>query len=291
LETDEVKGYMPELPEVETVMQGLMPFMCDAVIETIDQRRPNLRVPFPDNMKKRLEGRTVVQLYRRAKYIIIVLDDGENLVVHLGMSGRVSIVRDGEAYDIKKHDHLIVTLKGGVRVVYNDPRRFGMIFMVAGDRLNDHPSFKNLGPEPLGNEFSAPSLLARLKGKKASIKQALLDQRVVAGVGNIYACEALFQAGIHPSTEAGKVKGARAEALTHAIRDVLSRAIKAGGSTLKDYRHVNDELGYFQHNFKVYDQESRACCGCDCDIDKTAGVRRIVQSGRSTFYCPRKQKK
>ncbi len=282
---------MPELPEVETVMKGLTPFMLDATIAEVDQRRPNLRVPFPDKMRQRLEGRNVTQLYRRAKYIIIVLDDDQNLIIHLGMSGRILIVRAGEDYEIKKHDHLILTLQDGVRIVYNDPRRFGMVFMVAGDELNNHPSFSALGPEPLGNEFSAPILTERLKGKKSNIKQALLDQRVVAGVGNIYACEALFQAGIHPEVEAGKIKSTRAEALTHAIKDVLARAIEAGGSTLKDYRHVNDELGYFQHSFKVYDQEKKACGACDCDVDKTSGIKRIVQSGRSTFYCPQKQKK
>ena len=266
--------------------------MSGAVIDKVDQRRPNLRVPFPDKMKQRLEGRGVIRLYRRAKYIIIELDDGQNLVIHLGMSGRILIARKTEDYEIKKHDHLILTLKDGARIIYNDPRRFGMIFMVEADEaLEKHPRFKDLGPEPLGNEFSAPILMERLKGKKYSIKQALLDQRVVAGVGNIYACEALFQSGLHPETEAGKIKGVRAEKLTHAIKDVLTRAIKAGGSTLKDYRDVNDELGYFQHSFKVYDQEKRACDGCDCDIDKTLGVKRIVQSGRSTFYCPQKQKK
>ena len=284
---------MPELPEVETVMQGLMPFISGAVINDVDQRRPDLRIPFPDKMKKRLEGRKVTALYRRAKYIIIVLDNAENLVIHLGMSGRILIARAEEAnsYPLKKHDHLIITLKDGVKIIYNDPRRFGMIFMVANDEIETHPRFKDLGPEPLGNEFSAPTLIERLKGKKSPIKQALLDQRVVVGIGNIYACEALFQAGIHPALEAGKLTMAQAEKLTHAITDVLTRAIKAGGSTLKDYRHVNDELGYFQHNFHVYDQEKKPCGLCDCDIDKTLGVKRIVQSGRSTFYCPQKQKK
>ena len=281
---------MPELPEVETVMRGLEPVLVGAQITAVDQRRKNLRIAFPDKMKQRLEGRTVRALRRRAKYILVMLDDDNVLVVHLGMSGRVSIIPAGEAYEIQKHDHLILELSNGVKIIYNDPRRFGMIFLVPEKDLPDHPSFKSLGPEPLGNEFSGSVLAERLKGKKSGIKQALLDQRVVAGVGNIYACEALYQSGIHPASEAGKITGKKAENLAGAVRDVLSRAIEAGGSTLKDYRHVDGEPGYFQHHFSVYDCENESCPGCDCDIEKTGGIKRIVQSGRSSFYCSKKQK-
>ena len=281
---------MPELPEVETVMRGLEPVLTGAEIKTVTKRRKDLRVPFPTRMKQRLEGRKITALKRRAKYILVSLDDGNVLVIHLGMSGRVSIIPSKEDYELEKHDHLILELESGVRIVYNDPRRFGMVFMVSEVELPEHPAFSHLGPEPLGNEFSGPILEERLKNKKTSIKQALLDQRIVVGVGNIYACEALFRSGIKPTKRAGLIKGKQSEELVRAIRSVLNKAIKAGGSTLKDYRHVDGELGYFQHQFAVYDCEKEACARCDCDIKKTGGVKRIVQSGRSTFYCARKQK-
>lgn len=281
---------MPELPEVETVMRGLEPVLLSAKIKAVDQRRKDLRVPFPDKMKERLEGRTVLSLKRRAKYIQIFLDDDNVLVIHLGMSGRISIIHKEEKYALQKHDHLILTLNSGVRLVYNDPRRFGMVFLVAMREIEDHPAFHHLGPEPLGNEFSGPILARRLKGKKTSIKQALLDQRVVVGVGNIYACEALYQSGINPIKQAHLIKGDKSEKLVAAIRDVLRRAIKAGGSTLKDYRHTDGELGYFQHSFTVYDQQGEPCPDCDCEINRSGGIKRIVQSGRSTFYCSKKQR-
>lgn len=281
---------MPELPEVETVMRGLEPVFVGAEIESVTLRRKDLRIPFPENMEARLKGVRVKFLKRRAKYILAHLDDGNILVIHLGMSGKVSIVAADEAYDIQKHDHLIIGLKSGVRLVYNDPRRFGMVFLMEEATWQEHPSFKSLGPEPLGNEFSGPILAQRLKGKKTSIKQALLDQKIVVGVGNIYACEALYASGISPTKRAGLIKGALAEKLVVAIRDILTRAIAAGGSSLKDYRQADGELGYFQHSFSVYDQEKQACPSCDCDIDQTGGIKRIAQSGRSTFYCSRKQK-
>ncbi len=281
---------MPELPEVETVMRGLEPVIMGAEITALDQRRKNLRIPFPDKFEKRLKGRKILSLRRRAKYILIGLDKGEILVIHLGMSGRVSIIPKGEDVELEKHDHLVLSFDNGVTIIYNDPRRFGMVFLVAESEWESHKNFAHLGPEPLGNDFSAPILQARLKDKNTSIKQALLDQRVVVGVGNIYACEALFMAGINPLKKARLVKGAKIELLVKAIRDVLTRAIKAGGSTLKDYRHADGQLGYFQHNFTVYNQEGAKCPTCDCDINKTNGIKRIIQSGRSTFYCPKKQK-
>jgi formamidopyrimidine-DNA glycosylase len=281
---------MPELPEVETVMRGLEPVLTGQMIKVVTKRRKDLRIPFPARMKQRLEGRKVTGLRRRAKYILVSLDDGQVLVIHLGMSGRVSIVPPKQDYIPEKHDHLILELKNGARIVYNDPRRFGMVFMVSEEDLPTHLAFNHLGPEPLGNEFSGPILAERLKDKKTSIKQALLDQRIVVGVGNIYACEALYRSGISPAKRAGLIKGKQSEELVKAIRTVLNKAIKAGGSTLKDYRHADGELGYFQHQFSVYDCEKEACPACDCDIKKTGGIKRIVQSGRSTFYCPRKQK-
>ncbi len=280
---------MPELPEVETVMRGLEPFLTGAIITKAQKNRPNLRIPFPATIEHDLKGRTITHLRRRAKYILIHLKGGDILVIHLGMSGSVSIIEKGQRYNSQTHDHFVLHLKSGVRVVYNDPRRFGMIFMMAEQDYASHKYFVHLGPEPLGNDFSAPILCARLKGKQASIKQALLDQRVVVGVGNIYACEALYRAGISPMKKAGSIKGEKAELLVQAIRDVLKRAIKAGGSTLKDYKHADGSLGYFQHQFTVYGREKEACQRCDCDINKTGGIKRVVQSGRSTFYCPRKQ--
>lgn len=281
---------MPELPEVETVMRGLEPFMAGQKIKAVQKRRKDLRIPFTRGIEKRLEGRKILSLQRRAKYIQIMLDSADVLVIHLGMSGRISIIPETVKYQPEKHDHFIIELSSGVRVVYNDPRRFGMIFIVPEAELNGHAAFSHLGPEPLGNSFSGSVLAERLKNKKTSIKQALLDQRIVVGVGNIYACEALYESSIDPQMQAGMIDENKIEELVKAVRNVLRRAIKAGGSTLKDYRQADGELGYFQHNFKVYDRENLACPNCTCDIKKTGGIRRIVQSGRSTFYCAEKQK-
>lgn len=280
---------MPELPEVETVMRGLEPAMIGKKINSVIKRRANLRIPFPDNLENALEGRKVQSLTRRGKYIIINLDSSAVLVIHLGMSGRVLIIND-KNYEPEKHDHLLIILNDGTQIVYNDPRRFGMVFLTSQDNFSSHKAFKDMGPEPLGNDFNAPILKERLKGKKTSIKQALLDQRIVCGLGNIYVCEALYDAGIAPTAIAGEISLSRLELLTKEIKKVLNRAIKAGGSTLKDYRHADGELGYFQHSFKVYDREGQICPKC-----KKAGVvkpciKRITQSGRSTFYCSKTQK-
>jgi formamidopyrimidine-DNA glycosylase len=204
------------------------------------------------------------------------------------MSGR--IVFYGPGYRPQTHDHFILHLEDGQCVVLNDPRRFGIVDLVRADALGTHTLFAHLGPEPLGNEFSAPFLESALKNRKTAIKLAIMDQTVVVGVGNIYASEALFLSGINPNRAANKVRGERAEKLVAAIRTVLKRAIKAGGSTLRDHRQANGELGYFQHSFSVYDRAGQACPGCDCDIDSTGGIQKIVQGGRSSFYCPRKQK-
>lgn len=278
---------MPELPEVETVMRGLEKAVRGGVIEKADVRRKDLRVPFPANLKKKIEGRRIDRFVRRAKYIRAHLDDGSVLVLHLGMSGRILIAR---GHTPQKHDHLILQMADGVHVVFNDPRRFGLVYLIREDDVETHKAFKGLGPEPLGNDFSGPVLEERLRGKKVAIKQALLDQRVVAGVGNIYACEALYESGIAPTRASGTIKGEKAEKLAAAIRNVLNRAIKAGGSTLRDHRQTNGELGYFQHEFRVYDREGGQCALCGCEGRKTGAIRRIVQGGRSTFYCPVHQK-
>jgi formamidopyrimidine-DNA glycosylase len=281
---------MPELPEVETVMRGLEPVLTGSEIAKVQVRRKDLRIPFPKNLKQSLEGQKILNLTRRAKYILIHLADGNVLVIHLGMSGRVTIIPASEEYTLQKHDHFIMKMKEGAQIIYNDPRRFGMIFLVEQDNLETHKAFSHLGPEPLGNAFSGPILAARLKNKKTSIKQALLDQRVVVGVGNIYASEALYQAGINPTKRAELVKGKKSEVLVKCIRDVLRRAIKAGGSTLKDYRSADGELGYFQHSFKVYDRAGELCPKCKKSGHTKPCIKKIVQSGRSTYYCAKTQR-
>ncbi len=279
---------MPELPEVETVRQGLIPAMEGRVISSVEVRRPDLRWPFPENMATRLIGAQVAQIRRRSKYILVDLDTGESLLIHLGMSGRMTISGDApgsfhRTHPIQeKHDHVVIDMDSGARITFNDPRRFGAMDMAPIDEIDRHPLLAKLGPEPLGNAFSAGTLITAFKNKRSPIKSALLDQRNVAGLGNIYVCEALWRSGINPTRHAGKISRARLEKLTVAIRDVLSEAIAAGGSSLKDFRQADGELGYFQHNFATYDQED-----CDCQTPNCTGkISRIVQSGRSTFYCP-----
>lgn len=274
---------MPELPEVETVRRGLEPVMAGQRIAHADIRREGLRWPFPANMAVRLEGQRVERLRRRAKYILVDLDGGESLIIHLGMSGRM-LISDGD--DLIKHDHVVLDMENGKRITFNDPRRFGMMDLCTTDQLDDHRMFKDMGPEPLGNTFDVEYLMARLKGRKMPIKSALLDQKIVVGLGNIYVCEALWRAKIAPTRLAGEVKPKKLAELVQTIRDVLVEAIDSGGSSLKDYRQADGELGYFQHNFTVYGREGEPC--------KTEGcgkvIARIVQSGRSTFYCPKCQK-
>lgn len=282
---------MPELPEVETVMRGMERALTGKVIQGAQIRRPDLRVPFPDDLVARLQGQTITNFRRRAKYILMTLSSGETFILHLGMSGRVLIMPDGQGIVPEKHDHLLWDTKDGIRFIYRDPRRFGMVYMIGvNEEIEAHPAFRAMGPEPLGNEFAGPVLYERLKNKKTPVKSALLDQRVVAGLGNIYVCEALYRAGLHPQKQAGEISAEQCDELAAHIRDVLTEAIKSGGSTLKDYRHTDDGLGYFQHSFAVYDREGLACPACDCDMIETGGIKRIVQSGRSSFYCPQKQK-
>lgn len=279
---------MPELPEVETVRRGLLPVMEGRRIERVQVRRPDLRWPFPPNMAGRLTGQTVLGLRRRSKYILADLSSGETLIVHLGMSGRMLIsgVVQGafhhELPALQAHDHVVLDFEGGARVTFNDARRFGAMDLCPTEAVEDHWLIRALGPEPLGNGFDESYLVARFKGRNTPVKSALLDQRLVAGLGNIYVCETLYRAGVSPLRKAGRIAPARVAALVPVIRDVLNEAIAAGGSSLRDYRQADGELGYFQHGFQVYDREGAPCQTPGCD----GTVRRIVQSGRSTFYCP-----
>ncbi len=302
---------MPELPEVETVMRGMEAALSGRIVADVAVRRAGLRVPFPKTLKKDLEGRRAVHFSRRAKYILMRVEDhspldpparggrgaqreggseaARTVIIHLGMSGRILLTAPKIGYKPGKHDHLVVRFDDDSYLVFNDPRRFGMVLLGRASEMEEHPALAGLGPEPLGNEFSALVLAESLAGKKTSIKAALLDQRVVAGLGNIYVSEALFHAGIHPERIAATITAAEAERLVPAIRKVLDAAITAGGSTLRDYRHADGALGYFQNQFAVYDRDGQACPGCTCRVDRTDGIQKIQQSGRSTYFCPQRQ--
>lgn len=267
---------MPELPEVETVCRGLAPHMEGATFTSVILRRKDLRFPFPRGFANRLEGTSVEAIHRRAKYALVTLSSGETLIMHLGMSGSFQI--DEEA---GKHEHVRFIMSNGRQIGYTDPRRFGFMDLAKTATLADHKFFASMGIEPLGNELSGEKLTQLFEGRKAPIKAALLDQSLVAGLGNIYVCEALFRSGISPKRLAKTVGGTRAARLAPVIRAVLEEAVKAGGSTLKDHAQVDGELGYFQHSFQVYGREGEPC------VTKACGkpIKRIVQSGRSTFYC------
>ncbi|MBD3665083.1 bifunctional DNA-formamidopyrimidine glycosylase/DNA-(apurinic or apyrimidinic site) lyase [Sulfitobacter sp. TSTF-M16] len=279
---------MPELPEVETVRRGLVPVMEGATIARADVNRPDLRWPFPARMAERLSGQRVVQLRRRSKYILADLASGESLLIHLGMSGRMLISGDPLGQFVhdhpapEKHDHVVFHMGNGARITFNDPRRFGAMDLIETASAPAHKLLAVLGPEPLGNGFHEAHLIAALKGRNTPIKSALLDQRIVAGLGNIYVCEALYRARIHPARKAGRISTERVAALVPIIRAVLDEAIDAGGSSLRDFRQADGELGYFQHRFDVYGREGAPCRTPGCD----SVIRRIVQSGRSSFYCP-----
>ena len=274
---------MPELPEVETICRGLRPALVGRRLIRVNARRSDLRIPLPRDMGARLEGRRVERIDRRAKYILLRLDDAMVLIVHLGMSGRLVIAPDPAPLD--PHDHVIFELDGGGRLIYHDPRRFGLITLAAESELDSHPLLHQLGLDPLAAAFDGRHLSALLKGRRTPIKAALLDQRTIAGLGNIYACESLFRARVSPRRLAASVAGRRAERLAGAIRGVLEEAIAAGGSSLRDYVQVSGELGYFQHRFAVYQRAGQPCPGCDCG----GAIRRIVQGARSTFYCQHRQ--
>ena len=282
---------MPELPEVETVKRGLQPSVEGRRFTFVKTRRADLRIPFPDNFESRLTGRRVIRLWRRAKYILLDLDDGETLVIHLGMSGRIGVfpghqVCDSSGHGNDAHDHVVFETDAPARIIFTDHRRFGLMTLVDTASIESHKLFQGLGAEPLSAAFDAGSLVQALRGKKTPIKSALLDQRVIAGLGNIYVCEALWRAGISPKKHAGRIKLAHIEKLQSAIQKVLEEAIAAGGSSLRDHRQTNGELGYFQKSFSVYDRENQPCARPGC----AGTIRRIVQSGRSTFYCSTCQK-
>ncbi|CUH34083.1 Formamidopyrimidine-DNA glycosylase [Jannaschia seosinensis] len=279
---------MPELPEVETVRRGLAPALEGARLTHVDIRRPDLRWPFPPDMAARLTGATIRALGRRSKYLLAHLDTGETLIVHLGMSGRMvvdDVAQPGafhrEAGWLSAHDHVVLRTAHH-RVTFNDARRFGAMDLWPTDDLENHWLIAKLGPEPLGNGFHGDHLVAAFRGRNTPVKSALLDQRIVAGLGNIYVCEALHRAGIAPTRKAGRIAAHRVAGLVPVIRDVLGEAIAAGGSSLRDHRQADGTLGYFQHGFRVYDREGRPCPTDGCG----GTIRRIVQSGRSTFHCP-----
>jgi len=287
---------MPELPEVETVRRGLEPVLVGATLTRVRQNRPDLRFPFPERFVARLEGAVVERIDRRAKYLLAALSTGETWVSHLGMTGRFTLDGTGlgefemSAPVVGKHEHMsLCAVRDGVatRVGYADARRFGFMGLVATDRVEVHPWFAGIGPEPLGNGFSGAHLAQAFSGKAQSIKVSLLDQRIVAGLGNIYVCEALYRARISPVVAAGKVSGPRLETLATVIRAVLNDAIEAGGSTLRDFANADGGQGYFQHRFDVYGREDQPCQTPDC----TGTIKRIVQGGRSTFYCPHCQRR
>jgi formamidopyrimidine-DNA glycosylase len=288
---------MPELPEVETVRRGLAPVLEGRRLARVIQRRPDLRWPLPERFAARLKGRRVLRLRRRSKYLLADLDGGETWIVHLGMSGRFSVVSAGAAAEplgrfahggpaAGAHDHVSLLTDEGAWIVYNDARRFGAMDLWPTERLGEHRLLAGLGPEPLGNAFGPAALAEVLAGRQTPVKAALLDQHTVAGLGNIYVCEALNRAGIHPRRIAASISRPRVERLARAIRETLEDAIAAGGSSLRDYRQADGGLGYFQHAFRVYGREGEPCpCGA-----AKARVLRIVQSGRSSFYCSRCQR-
>jgi len=285
---------MPELPEVETVRRGLAAVMVGRPIVDVLVRRGDLRRPLPEGFAAALTGRTVTAIDRRAKYLLFRLDDGTVVIAHLGMSGRMVIEQASESETSGpftrsgvtggKHEHVVFSVGNGTQVRFSDPRRFGLMDLATEDNVTDHPLLASIGPEPLDDTFDGVALAARLAGKRTPIKSALLDQRIVAGLGNIYVCEGLFAAGLSPRRSAHTVQGGRADRLMRSIKSVLLAAIEAGGSTLRDHIAPSGEIGYFQHNFKVYGREDAPCPSC------AQPIHRLVQSGRSTFFCSRCQR-
>jgi len=279
---------MPELPEVETVRRGLEPVMVGRVIERAEVNRPDLRWPLPVGMADRLTGARVEGLRRRSKYILADLSTGETLLIHLGMSGRMLISGDPVGIFLhdhpapQKHDHVVLHLEGGARVTFNDARRFGAMDLMPTETAETHALLVRLGPEPLGNQFDEAYLVAAFAGRNTPVKAALLDQNLVAGLGNIYVSETLYRARLSPLQKAGQIATPRVRDLVPVIREVLAEAIKAGGSSLRDYRQAGGELGYFQHRFQVYNRAGDPCLTPGCG----GTIARVVQSGRSSFYCP-----
>lgn len=284
---------MPELPEVETVRRGLVKRLVGRVILRVEVRRENLRFPFPEKMAERMGGRKIERIDRRGKYLLARLDDGTAWLIHLGMSGKFTLFEAGEEpFEVGKHDHFAIWLDDGGQAVYNDPRRFGVMDLVDADVGDGHRLLSRLGLEPLSDDFDAVAFCELLRGRRTPMKSALLDQRLVAGLGNIYVCEILNRAGVSPKRTASSVGGAgpsstlRGERIVTATKQVLAEAIEAGGSSISDFANVDGDLGYFSHSFHVYGREGLPCLRQGCSGE----ISRIVQSGRSTFYCPRCQR-
>lgn len=278
---------MPELPEVETVLRGLEPAMLGRLILRADIRRKNLRWEFPKDMAKRLIGARVLRLHRRSKYILCDLDTKETLLIHLGMSGQIIIFPPRDEHpELGKHNHVVLDLDDGTRIIFNDPRRFGAMDLLDTKTAEQHRLLVNIGPEPLGNHFNPDYLIQKIYCKNTPIKTALLDQKIIAGLGNIYVCEVLWRAGVSPLHKCKDLSQSQITKLVPIIRDVLTEAIIAGGSSLKDYRKTNGDLGYFQHSFAVYGRENLPCTKKGCSHH----IKRIIQSGRSSFYCENCQK-
>ncbi|MDG6095052.1 bifunctional DNA-formamidopyrimidine glycosylase/DNA-(apurinic or apyrimidinic site) lyase [Acetobacter sp. AN02] len=280
---------MPELPEVETVMRGMRTALEGGTIASVRVMRPDLRWPFPPDLARIMTGRRILSFRRRGKYILMRLSDGWSVLLHLGMSGRVGLTRDPADTEAGKHEHLIFMTREGVRCGLTDPRRFGAVDLIPTGEEDGHRLLAPMGPEPLGNGFSAAVLEAGFAGRRQAVKVLLLDQRIVAGIGNIYACEALYCAEIHPERAAASLSHAELVRLTAAVRAVLEEAIAAGGSSLRDYVQPDGELGYFQHAWQVYGRSGEGCAECP-GLPDCGGVRQIVQGGRSTFFCPQRQK-
>ena len=278
---------MPELPEVETVLRGISPILEGNQIDYAQVNRPDLRRPFPNNLAKRLKNRKINFLHRRSKYILIDLSDGETLLMHLGMSGRIMISQKvaGTFHHNKtqsqKHDHFVLHLKDNHQLTFNDPRRFGVIDLLRTETLELSSMLSQIGPEPLSNRFNEAYFVSIMRLKKTNIKSALLDQRIVAGLGNIYVCEALFRAGISPKRQALRISHKKLSSLVPIIKEILVEAISSGGSSLRDFRNASGDLGYFQHSFDVYGREDQDCYNTECD----SKIKRIMQAGRSSFYC------
>ena len=278
---------MPELPEVETVLRGISPILEGNQIDYAQVNRPDLRRPFPNNLAKRLKNRKINFLHRRSKYILIDLSEGETLIMHLGMSGRIMISQKvastfhHNTTHNQKHDHFILHLKDNHQLTFNDPRRFGVIDLLKTENLELSGMLSQIGPEPLSNSFNEAYFVSTMRLKKTNIKSALLDQRIVAGLGNIYVCEALFRAGISPKRRAVRISHKKLSSLVPIIKEILLEAISSGGSSLRDFRNASGDLGYFQHSFDVYGREDEDCYNKDCD----SKIKRITQAGRSSFYC------
>ncbi len=283
---------MPELPEVETVKNGLAGIITGLKISAVKVYRHDLRMPIPQEFSKQIKGCAVTDIQRRAKYILMHLDNQKTVIIHLGMSGTFRVVpKSDTARAPEKHDHVRFDLANGVSIFYHDPRRFGMMDIVDTKNVYEHKALVNLGVEPLTKGLNANYLLTHMQGKNVAIKQAIMDQCIVVGVGNIYASEALYMARIFPCLPSKNLTREAAVTLVESIKKILKKSIQSGGSTLRNYRQVSGDIGDFQSRFAVYDRAGECCPHCVCDIKKTGGVRRIVQGGRSTFYCPVLQEK